>query len=249
MAKMEEAVGARGKTEDGILTGRAVHALFYDDLEKMTMAKIKSEADIAEGIVALCGLDPCLRDVVDAAGPVPLRLAEPGFQGLAHIVVSQMVSKASASAIWRRIEAQGPVDAAGYLAHAPAVVAGFGLSRAKAKTLETLARAVIEGRLDLEALAGLEDEDIQARLVALPGIGPWTAEVYRMFCLGSRDIFPAGDVALRAAVGHAFHWPQRPTAQDVAAQALRWSPWRAVAARLFWAYYARVMRRDVLPLG
>ncbi|MBP2550203.1 DNA-3-methyladenine glycosylase II [Neorhizobium galegae] len=213
------------------------------------MAKIKSDADIAEGLTALCLLDPCLVRVVDAAGPVPLRLAEPGFAGLAHIIVSQMVSKASASAIWRRMSAQGTVDAANYLAHTPDVVAGFGLSRAKARTLETLARAVVEGHLDLDGLADLEDEDIQARLVALPGIGPWTAEVYRMLCLGSRDIFPAGDVALRAAVGHAFQWSQRPTADEVAERALFWRPWRAVAARLFWAYYASVLRRDALPLG
>lgn len=212
------------------------------------MTVIRDASHIRQGLEALAVLDPRLLPVIEAAGPVPLRLQEPGFAGLASIVVSQMVSKASASAIWGRIAARGPVTAAGYLALEPAVVAGFGLSRAKASTLLSLSNAIEEGRLDLSAVCELETQDAIATLTRLPGIGPWTAEVYLMFCAGHADIFPSGDVALQAAVGHAFLLEARPSARKLAEIAIVWRPWRAVAARLFWAYYAARMRRDATPL-
>ncbi|MCO5733689.1 DNA-3-methyladenine glycosylase [Rhizobium sp. SSA_523] len=213
------------------------------------MAVIRDEGDVAEGLMALMALDPRLTRVVEFAGPVPLRLAQPGFAGLAHIIVSQMVSKASASAIWARIEARGPVTAELYLAQSPVIIAGFGLSRAKAATLAGLAGAIASGELDLAALSALPQDEAVRRLVALKGIGPWTAEVYLMLCLGARDVFPAGDVALQSAIGHAFELAMRPSAAQVQEMALAWHPWRSVAARLFWAYYARVMRRDAVPLA
>lgn len=212
------------------------------------MPVIRCEADIAEGLAALVKLDPALLPVIEAAGPVPLRLSQPGFAGLSHIVVSQMVSKASAAAIWRRIDAAGPMTPETYLAHAADVVAGFGLSRAKISTLEGLARAITSGSLDLDALANVSQTEALRLLIAQRGVGAWTAEVYLMFCLGAPDIFPSGDVALRAAVGHALGRSERPSCAQVDEIALRWRPWRSVAARLFWAYYARVMRRDAMPV-
>lgn len=212
------------------------------------MSVIRDEHDIAEGLAALIELDPALLPVIEAAGPVPLRLSEPGFAGLAHIIVSQMVSKASATAIWSRMTARGPVSPESFLAHAPEVMAGFGLSRAKTSTIEGVARAIVDGELDLAILGAMSTDEAMARLVALKGIGPWTAEVYLMFCLGARDIFPVGDVALRAALGHAFALPERPSLALAAERAALWRPWRSVAARLFWAYYAREMKRDALPV-
>lgn len=212
------------------------------------MSVIRDEHDIAEGLAALIDLDPALLPVIEAAGPVPLRLSEPGFAGLAHIIVSQMVSKASATAIWSRMTARGPVSPESFLAHAPEVMAGFGLSRAKTSTIEGVARAIVDGKLDLAILGAMSADEAMARLVALKGIGPWTAEVYLMFCLGARDIFPVGDVALRAALGHAFALPERPSLALAAERAALWRPWRSVAARLFWAYYAREMKRDALPV-
>lgn len=210
---------------------------------------IRGTADIDEGLAALVMADPRLGRVVDAAGPVPLRLSEPGFSGLASIIVSQMVSRASADAIWGRIVAAGPVTPATYLAHDPAVAATFGLSRAKASTLVKLAAAIEEGNFDLDAVATLETSEALKRMTALPGIGPWTAEVYLMFCGGHADLFPAGDVALQAAVAHAFDLAERPSAKMLSEIALGWQPWRAVAARLFWAYYGASMRRNVTPIA
>lgn len=214
------------------------------------MKIIRDLDDINEGLAHLVRLDPALSLIIEKAGPLELRIHEPGFAGLAHIVVSQMVSRASANAIWSRILAGAGTDvtAESYLAVPQELRAGFGLSRAKATTLEGLARAVTEGRLDLHAVSRREADVALSELVALRGIGPWTAEVYLMFCGGHPDIFPVGDVALRAAVGHALLLETRPDAKWLSERAALWTPWRSVAARLFWAYYAAVMRREVTPL-
>jgi DNA-3-methyladenine glycosylase II len=213
------------------------------------MTIIRTEADIEEGLRQLLVLDPRLAAVADVAGRVPLRLAQPGFAGLASIIVSQMVSRASADAIWRRIEAAGPVTAAGYAALNPDLVATFGLSRAKAATLGALSHAVVHREIDLEAICLVDGEEAFRRLVQLPGIGPWTAEVYLMFCAGHADIFPSGDVALQAAVARGLGLAARPKPRELAEIARAWSPYRSVAARLFWAHYAATMRRAALPLA
>ncbi|MFC5759170.1 DNA-3-methyladenine glycosylase family protein [Rhizobium sp. GCM10022189] len=211
---------------------------------------ISNEKDIEEGLAALLVLDPRLVAIAREAGPVPLRLREPGFAGLAHIIVSQMVSRASAEAIWRRMQPEsGLLSAETYILLHPDAWREFGLSRAKADTLTRIAQAVASGRINLQALAQKPPAEALAELTAQKGIGPWTAEVYLMFCGGHVDVFPAGDVALQAAVAAAFGLAERPQAKALAGLAEIWSPWRSVAARLFWAYYAAKMRRDVLPIG
>lgn len=210
---------------------------------------IKTAEDVALGLCQLVAIDPRLEPLALRLAPLPLRLAEPGFAGLAHIVVSQMVSRASAEAIWARILAatgEAPSVEA-YLALDSAAVAGLGLSRAKASTLELAARAVASGALDLSALTELEAAEAIARLTALKGIGLWTSEVYLMFCGGHPDIFPAGDVALRAAVGDVFGHAIRPDIRQVVQISEVWRPWRSVAARLFWAHYATRTGREALP--
>ncbi len=214
------------------------------------MRIITGMEDIEAGLAALAGIDPRLKAVIAEAGPVPLRLAEPGFAGLSQIVVSQMVSRASASAIWGRIEALGiPLTPEHYRGMTPEAALACGLSRAKAGTLFRLAEAAHSGAIDLMAVAHLPAPQAIAALTGIKGIGPWTAEIYLMFCGGHPDIFPAGDVALRAAVGRAFGMERRPDMRETAAISAPWSPWRSVAARLFWAYYALQEKREVLPLG
>ncbi len=214
------------------------------------MQIIRNDHDVRLGLEALLRLDPRLSPIAADAGPLPLRLREPGFAGLAHIIVSQMVSRASAEAIWRRmLPADGPLTAEGYVLLAPDAWRQFGLSRAKADTLSRVAEAVASGRLDLSALCLKPPHEALGELTALKGVGPWTAEVYLMFCGGHADVFPAGDVALQNAVGAALGLAARPQAKALAKLSEIWSPWRSVAARLFWAYYAVKMRRDLLPIG
>lgn len=214
------------------------------------MRVISNETDIEEGLAALLVLDPRLVAIAREAGPVPLRLREPGFAGLAHIIVSQMVSRASAEAIWRRMQPEGGLlSAETYILLHPEAWREFGLSRAKADTLTRIAESVASGRIDLQGLVQKPPAEALAELTSQKGIGPWTAQVYLMFCGGHVDVFPAGDVALQAAVAAAFGLAERPQPKALAGLAEIWSPWRSVAARLFWAYYAAKMRRDVLPIG
>ncbi|AGS23584.1 DNA-3-methyladenine glycosylase family protein [Rhizobium etli] len=211
---------------------------------------IRNDDDVRLGLEALLRLDPRLAPIAAEAGPIPLRLREPGFAGLAHIIVSQMVSRASAEAIWRRmLPADGPLTAEGYVLLAPEAWREFGLSRAKADTLSRVAEAVASGHLDLSGLCLKPPDEALGELTALKGVGPWTAQVYLMFCGGHADVFPAGDVALQNAVGAALGLAARPQAKPLARLAEIWSPWRSVAARLFWAYYATKMRRDMVPIG
>jgi DNA-3-methyladenine glycosylase II len=210
---------------------------------------IRNDADIQAGLAQLLQLDSRLAPIAALTGPLPLRLSQPGFAGLASIIVSQVVSRASADAIWSRITAVGPVTAQAYAALDPDVIATFGLSRAKAATLMALSQAVLDETVDLHGICALDGDDAIKGLTALPGIGPWTAQVYLMFCAGHPDVFPSGDVALQAAVGRAFAMDARPGAKMLAAMAKVWAPHRSVAARLFWAYYAVAMRRNGLPVA
>ncbi|MBB4185866.1 DNA-3-methyladenine glycosylase family protein [Sinorhizobium terangae] len=213
------------------------------------MRIIRTHEDIEAGLAGLVMLDARLEHVVAKAGPVPLRRTDPGYRGLANIIVSQMVSKASAAAIWRRMEASlGEISPAAVLSLGDEDCRQFGLSRAKADTLRRVAAAAAAGEIDLDAICNAEATVAIHELTAIKGVGRWTAEVYLLFCAGHPDVFPSGDVALQNAIGHALEFDLRPTASEIDSLATSWSPWRSVAARLFWAYYAQEMRRDVLPV-
>ena len=212
------------------------------------MRVIRGQDDIEAGLRELLLIDPRLVPVAAVAGELPLRLVEPGFAGLASIIVSQVVSRASADAIWRRIAAIGPVTAEAYAQIDPVTITTFGLSGAKAAALMNAANAVREKTLDLDGLADIDAAEAMRQLTSLPGIGPWTAEVYLMFCCGHPDVFPAADVALQAAVADAFGLGARPTVRQLARIAEVWQPWRSVAVRLFWSYYGVRTGRNVAPL-
>lgn len=205
------------------------------------MRRIRGHDDIAEGLAALAVLDPRLEAVAARAGAVPLRLSEPGLASLVSIIVSQQVSRASADAIMARLAARVvPLDAPTLAGIGDDACRAIGLSRPKQKTLAALARAILEDGLDLARLADLGEAEAMASLTALHGVGPWTAEVYLLFCAGHPDIFPAHDVALQSAVGHALGIAPRPGAKALRRIAESWAPWRGVAARLFWAYYREI---------
>lgn len=212
------------------------------------MRRIDTLQHIDEGLAALTTLDPRLVRVAAIAGSVPLRRQPAGFESLVSIIVSQQISKASADAIFGRLKvALDPFSAGRVLALGEEVLIKAGLSRPKQKTFFAVARACEDG-LDLQAMCSLPAEEAIARMTALPGIGPWTAEVYLLFCAGHPDVFPAGDIALQNAVQHAFGLVARPTPKPLTAIAAEWAPHRSVAARLFWAYYANMKGREAIPL-
>ena len=199
---------------------------------------IASDADIAEGLAYLTCREPRFADIVGRLGPPPLRRAPEGLPGLLRIVTEQMLSLKAADAIWRRLERElHPLDPPAILRRRDKTLMKLGLSGAKARTFKALARAVSEGRLPVDTLSHHHDEEATARLIAIPGIGPWTADIYLLSCLGRSDVWPIGDVALQAAAAHAFGLTERPGARDMTALGEPWRPWRAVAARLLWAHY------------
>lgn len=209
------------------------------------MKRVESDADISEGLAHLAACEPRLAPVIAAAGDIPLRRYQPGVEGLCKIIVSQQLSVASANAIWNKItNGLGSMDAAAILSAHDATFKACGLSAPKIRTLRAIAAAILEGALPIDRLHHLPAETAIPLLTAVRGIGPWTAEIYLMFYAGHRDVFAPGDLALQEAVRIAFSLEKRPNAKELAALAEAWSPWRAVAARLLWAYYRVAKTRE-----
>lgn len=203
---------------------------------------IDTETDLDAALAALGQVEPRFTALMAAAGRPPLRRRPDGFAGLAAIIVAQQLSTASADAIWGRLAAAfEPLDAAAIRRARPARLARIGLSAPKIRALKAVAFAVERGELALAALAELAAEDAHAALTAVHGIGPWTADIYLLSCLGHADAWPAGDLALQEAARLAFALPARPTAKQMQALAEAWRPWRAVAARILWTYYRNVV--------
>ena len=195
---------------------------------------------VAEGADWLAAREPQFAKALAHTGPLPLRRREDGFASLLDAIISQQVSVASAAAIWRRLEAAGLTDAAPMALAGDEDLRACGLSRQKMR----YARALAQAGLDYAALRTAPDDAVIAALVALPGIGRWTAEIYAMFSLGRADVFAPGDLALQESARLLFGLDGRPSEKDLRARAEDWSPWRGVAARLLWAYYHVAKERE-----
>jgi DNA-3-methyladenine glycosylase II len=204
------------------------------------MRILVSEACMAEGADWLAAREPAFARARAAVGVPPLRRTEPGFGALLRAIVSQQVSTAAARAIWARLEGAGLTDPAAIRAAADDDLRAAGLSRQKLRSVRALAGSGI----DFAALATAPEDEIVARLTAVPGIGRWTAEIYAMFSLGRADVFAPADLALQEGARMLFDLPARPGERVLRAMAAAWSPWRSVAAGWLWAYYADVKRRD-----
>ncbi|SEM81316.1 DNA-3-methyladenine glycosylase II [Loktanella fryxellensis] len=201
---------------------------------------IRGDPCIAEGAAWLAKREPHFARALDAVGPLPLRLRAGGFDALVGAICAQQVSVASANAIHGRLTAAGLTTPAAVLAVTPDNLRALGLSRPKAGYVQALAAAGI----DYDVLAHMPTDQVVATLTAVPGIGVWTAEIYAMLSLGHADVFAPGDLALQECARMLFDLDERPTDKALRAMAADWSPWRAVAARLLWAYYTHVKSRE-----
>jgi DNA-3-methyladenine glycosylase II len=211
---------------------------------------LNTQADLDRAVTALVKQDPRLAPILDLTGMPALRRREPGFAGLAHIVCGQQVSTASAAAIWGRVSAAFDPFHHDALRKARADRLGrLGLSAAKIKTVKNLARELAAERLNLEVLAEEDAEAAHNTLTRLHGIGPWTADVYLLFCLGHGDAWPAGDIAVQEAVKIGLGLATRPTAKQMAPLAEPWRPLRGAAAHLWWSYYRVMKKREGVIAG
>ncbi len=199
---------------------------------------IAAPQDLAEGAAWLAARDPRLAPAL--ALDLPLRRWPEGFGALLDAIIGQQVSLASAASIRARMDAAGFLDPAQVAAASEDDLRAAGLSRQKARYASLLARSA----LDYAALRTAPDAEAVAQLMALPGIGRWTAEIYAMFSLGRADVFAAGDLALQEAARLLLHLPDRPSERALRQIAEGWSPWRAVAARALWAYYRQAKGRE-----
>ena len=182
--------------------------------------------------------DPDLGAVVARFGAPPLWDRVTGFATLVHIILEQQVSLASARAAFDRLtEAVDPLAPAAFLRLGDAELLAIGFSRQKARYARELAAAVLDGSLDLDGLAALDDGEARDALLAQSGIGPWTATIYLLMCLRRPDVWPAGDIALQQAVAEVKALPGRPDPSRMDELAEPWRPWRAVAARILWHHY------------
>ena len=200
---------------------------------------IETASDVRRGVMVLRRKCPHMRRLHDLTGDPPLRRFAPGFEGLSRIVVGQQLSTASAGAIWTRTAAAvQPFSPRVMLKRSDTELRAAGLSRAKIKTLRAIAAAIDGNELDLAGLSIAGDEVVRVALTGVSGIGPWTADIYLMFCLGRADSWAPGDLALQLAAQSALGLETRPGPGDLEDIAERWRPWRAIAACLLWAYYA-----------
>jgi DNA-3-methyladenine glycosylase II len=206
---------------------------------------LNTQDDLEEAIVALVKLDPRLKPVLERAGMPSLRRREPGFAGLAHIVCGQQLSTASAAAIWDRLRtAFDPFDHQAVRRARADRLVRLGLSGAKIKTLKNLARELAAGRINLDVLAEEDADAAHHTLTAIHGIGPWTADVYLLFCLGHGDAWPAGDLAVQEAIKIGLDLKTRPTPKEMAPIAEPWRPLRGAAAHLWWSFYRAIKKRE-----
>jgi len=211
---------------------------------------IHTEADLETATAALIAADRRLAAAHALAGPLPLRRRPGGFEGLASIVVSQQLSTASAAAILGRLStAIDPLDHAGMLRVRTPRLRRVGLSMGKIRTLRAIARAIRDGVLDPEKLVDMPADDAHRLLMQVHGIGPWTADIYLLTCIGHADAWPAGDLALQEAARLALALKARPTTKEMGPLAEPWRPWRGVAARLLWTYYRAVKGRSGAPVN
>jgi DNA-3-methyladenine glycosylase II len=199
---------------------------------------IETEDDVRAGVRSLRRKCQILRRAHDLSGDPPLRRNVSGFEGLARIIVGQQLSVASATAIWGRFEQTlRPLSAARVLGASDDVLRAAGLSGGKIRTLRAISTAVSSRQLDLVALDHAPDLVVHESLRQVSGIGPWTADIYLLFCLGRADAFASGDLALQIAAAMAAEQGERLSLAELEEMSERWRPWRGVAARLLWHYY------------
>ncbi|WP_232830650.1 DNA-3-methyladenine glycosylase [Tropicimonas sp. IMCC34011] len=201
---------------------------------------IVDKACVAEGAAWLANADPRFAEALEATGPLPLRRRKDGFEALLAAIVSQQVSVAAADSIWNKLKAAKLTGPRKVLGATDEELRACGLSRQKIR----YGRALAAAKIDYAALRVAPEAEVVETLTAVPGIGRWTAEIYAMFSLGRADIFAPGDLALQESARILFDLEDRPREKALREMAEAWSPWRAVAARLLWAYFHIAKQRE-----
>ena len=202
---------------------------------------IESDADLYEGTVHLSSVCPVMAQLATKVKLPPLRRMKGGFSGLVQIVLSQQLSVAAANTIEKRLtDRLKKLTPDAVLRARSTTFRACGVSSPKIRTLKALAKAVKSGVLDFKKVDKSLPDHARDTLMQISGIGPWTSDIYIMFALGHADGFAPGDLALQEAARLAYGWKKRPDSERLEKYARQWAPWRGVAARLLWHYYAQI---------
>lgn len=197
-----------------------------------------TQEQIIASIDAVAAIEPGFAAAVARIGYPEPRIRVRGYETLLRTIVGQQVSVQSAAAVWNRLEAElgAGCDPAVLLTRDHDALRACGLSRQKQGYARSLAELVISGGLDLESLPA-DDEAAIAALVAVKGIGRWSAEIYLLFAEGRPDIWPAGDLAVQIEIGRILGLAERPSEKLTRELAERWRPHRGAAAIMTWHHY------------
>ena len=201
------------------------------------------QKSIRKAEIALQSSDPVIAGLIERHGPCTLfsknsLIHRPHFHVLVWAIINQQLSVASARSIEKKLsdllqsQIYDPEAIKCLLDHQ---LASCGISRQKIRYLRALGNWVDSGELKLEQLEKMSNELVSDALTALPGIGPWTVDMFLMFSLGRLDVLPLGDLALRKAIEHHYELPVKPAMQDYHAIADRWRPYRTVSSWYLWA--------------
>lgn len=204
-------------------------------------------ASLSRAVWQLAEMDPDLGAVLGRLGEPPMWGREPGFPALIQIILEQQVSLAAARTMYLRLTQHlGAMTPEAVYANQVSGLKNFGLTRQKAGYCHGLATRILDGSLDLAAVAHESDELGRQTLLAVPGLGPWSVDIYYLMALRRPDIWPQGDLALAAALREVKHLNAPPTREEQQRLADAWTPWRSVAARILWAHYLAA-RGQYLP--
>jgi DNA-3-methyladenine glycosylase II len=211
--------------------------------EMLSAPRALTRETLAMGVRALIRLDPDFAALYRRNGLPPMWARRPGFATLVHIVLEQQVSIAAARTLFRRVAAEiGGMTPERILDRGALGLHRLGITRQKAAYCHALAAAVQDGSLSLSRIARSDDIAGRASLLALHGIGPWSADIYYLMALRRPDVWPVGDLALAVALREVKGLRMLPDARRQLAMSDAWAPWRSVAARLLWHYYLTTRR-------
>ncbi len=198
-----------------------------------------TNAQLREHLDSVAAGDPVVAGALERCGYPEERIRPTGYQTLLRTIVGQQVSVAAASSVWRKLEVELGEEMAPHdlLARDFDTLRACGLSRQKQGYARSLCELVASGELSFDALPE-DDEEAIEQLTRIKGVGRWSAEIYLLFAEGRPDIWPAGDLAVQAALGKMLDVPERPSEKDARALAEKWRPHRGAMAIFTWHAYA-----------
>lgn len=202
---------------------------------------------LRQAVSQICQRDRDFLKIEANAGGLQVRRWEPTLASLVRIIIGQQLSSRAAQAIFLRLTQAIPITPSELATCPELTLKQAGLSSAKITTCKRLANALLEGSLDLNAIAARSDREAVEELTRIKGIGVWTAEVYLLFCLERLSIFPASDLAIQTSYQLLKQYPQRPTRKELLELCQPLEPWLGAVAHLLWHYYRYHLKEIAAP--